>query len=689
MVATTHRSTLDQWLEVTVRQPAESKRELAVRLGVSLDVLKKVRRGHVPLVKTVRQMVAAGGADPATAEALVALARNRRHERSIRKGAQAKCRGECGRWEPAYKVRSRHTFRPATSMAPASFMHRSCAGQPAKVTLVCPKSLSVRRVYWSKSRKADHRDQRRSDGSYAVLREDHNRTRQGQRQSERMRMEQFRRFERRFEKSQYAKKNRTALVVWEHAQNKFPEAKRIVDELMGWGHFAKRRAAHSSRARARRPSRDRLFKRWAKTASSTPSRRSGFQLCHLCWKFVHGRRRYHTMCWATWRSSPEYREQLRQRRSSPPEGARGHIDPPVTRFVIRFRGPVPSSEKITQKFGWLALTLSGGTTQKQIAGDSHVTQPAVAIGIADFKRWLPGEWGLAFRHKETVQDLDRRFPLVSLRDHRGPHDELRVRWLARWQMGVESISRLLGYSIGQVRAILERPVTLDGGKVIARVVVPTDTNGSWRTEVLTASGWEPADLTVREVLLEGQAASRAALRAHEAWTGAAWVEGAPASVGGRAPHTAQPLKLHVAGLVVDRGRPHIVTGGMPARPTKAPVLSEREFALLEYLSTRAGVVIGHTQLAAAVWPRDYGSPVDLLKVYVSRLRRKLGDDIIQTIHGVGYSLGPPKLDPPERTELVRALADAGGNLAQAAARLGVPRSTLHYRLQKYREPSTA
>ena len=127
---------------------------------------------------------------------------------------------------------------------------------------------------------------------------------------------------------------------------------------------------------------------------------------------------------------------------------------------------------------------------------------------------------------------------------------------------------------------------------------------------------------------------------------------------------------------------------MPTLPTKAPVLSERKFSLLEYLSTRAGVVIGQTRLAASVWPRGYGSAVDLLKAYVSRLRKKLGGDIIQTVHGVGYSLGPPQLDAPERKALLRVVADAGGNLAQAAARLGVPRSTLHYRLQKYREPST-
>lgn len=80
-----------------------------------------------------------------------------------------------------------------------------------------------------------------------------------------------------------------------------------------------------------------------------------------------------------------------------------------------------------------------------------------------------------------------------------------------------------------------------------------------------------------------------------------------------------------------------------ARVGEASVdLSAREFALLGYLIRHAGQVVTRQQILDAVWgaePDVYSNVVDL---YVSYLRRKLGElgraDRLRTVRGVGYTL---------------------------------------------------
>ncbi|TKV60769.1 response regulator transcription factor [Nakamurella flava] len=68
-------------------------------------------------------------------------------------------------------------------------------------------------------------------------------------------------------------------------------------------------------------------------------------------------------------------------------------------------------------------------------------------------------------------------------------------------------------------------------------------------------------------------------------------------------------------------------------------LSGREAALLEVLARRPQQVFTRPQLLAAVFdPADDPGSVD---TYVYYLRRKLGRDCVQTVHGMGYRLGTP------------------------------------------------
>jgi two-component system, OmpR family, response regulator len=65
-------------------------------------------------------------------------------------------------------------------------------------------------------------------------------------------------------------------------------------------------------------------------------------------------------------------------------------------------------------------------------------------------------------------------------------------------------------------------------------------------------------------------------------------------------------------------------------------LTAREYALLEYLSSRRGKVVSRTELYDHLFAEEDESYSNLLDVHVCNLRRKLGRDLIQTRRGHGY-----------------------------------------------------
>jgi DNA-binding response OmpR family regulator len=71
-------------------------------------------------------------------------------------------------------------------------------------------------------------------------------------------------------------------------------------------------------------------------------------------------------------------------------------------------------------------------------------------------------------------------------------------------------------------------------------------------------------------------------------------------------------------------------------------LSNREFALLEYLLRNSGRVVSRTQILFAVWEYDADPSSNVVDVYVRYLRRKLGEPSpIATVRGAGYRYDPP------------------------------------------------
>lgn len=67
-------------------------------------------------------------------------------------------------------------------------------------------------------------------------------------------------------------------------------------------------------------------------------------------------------------------------------------------------------------------------------------------------------------------------------------------------------------------------------------------------------------------------------------------------------------------------------------------LTAKEFAVLEQLALRAGQVVSKAEILEHVWDFAYDGDPNIVEVYISTLRRKLGASAIRTVRGAGYRL---------------------------------------------------
>ena len=79
-------------------------------------------------------------------------------------------------------------------------------------------------------------------------------------------------------------------------------------------------------------------------------------------------------------------------------------------------------------------------------------------------------------------------------------------------------------------------------------------------------------------------------------------------------------------------------------------LSRTEWLLLQHLANNAGKVVLHTELLTKVWGPEYRDDLQYLRVWVSRVRRKLGAAAgepgrIRTFQGIGYLLDVDQARP--------------------------------------------
>jgi DNA-binding response OmpR family regulator len=68
-------------------------------------------------------------------------------------------------------------------------------------------------------------------------------------------------------------------------------------------------------------------------------------------------------------------------------------------------------------------------------------------------------------------------------------------------------------------------------------------------------------------------------------------------------------------------------------------LTPTEFTLLAALLRASGAVLTRSELLSEVWRYDDSSGSRTVDSHIRGLRRKLGDDVVRTVHGVGYAIG--------------------------------------------------
>src|ERR1019366_4842834 len=70
-------------------------------------------------------------------------------------------------------------------------------------------------------------------------------------------------------------------------------------------------------------------------------------------------------------------------------------------------------------------------------------------------------------------------------------------------------------------------------------------------------------------------------------------------------------------------------------------LTSHEYRLLAYLMHHSGRVVSRTELVEHLYDQDFDRDSNTIEVFVGRIRKKLGVEIIQTVRGLGYLLNPP------------------------------------------------
>jgi two-component system OmpR family response regulator len=103
-------------------------------------------------------------------------------------------------------------------------------------------------------------------------------------------------------------------------------------------------------------------------------------------------------------------------------------------------------------------------------------------------------------------------------------------------------------------------------------------------------------------------------------------------------HASSELACGPVRLDTKAGR--VLVDGNPVR------LTSHEYRLLAYLMHHCGRVVSRTELVEHLYDQDFDRDSNTIEVFVGRLRKKLGVDIIQTIRGLGY-LVPAAGEVPE------------------------------------------
>jgi two-component system OmpR family response regulator len=71
-------------------------------------------------------------------------------------------------------------------------------------------------------------------------------------------------------------------------------------------------------------------------------------------------------------------------------------------------------------------------------------------------------------------------------------------------------------------------------------------------------------------------------------------------------------------------------------------LTSHEFRLIQYLMLHMDKVVSRTELVEHLYDQDFDRDSNTIEVFVGRLRKKMGIDLIETVRGLGYRIASPK-----------------------------------------------
>lgn len=74
-------------------------------------------------------------------------------------------------------------------------------------------------------------------------------------------------------------------------------------------------------------------------------------------------------------------------------------------------------------------------------------------------------------------------------------------------------------------------------------------------------------------------------------------------------------------------------------------LTSLEFRLLSYLMHHKGRVVSRTELVEHLYDQDFDRDSNTIEVFVGRLRKKLGVEVLTTVRGLGYCVSEPDNAP--------------------------------------------
>jgi two-component system OmpR family response regulator len=94
-------------------------------------------------------------------------------------------------------------------------------------------------------------------------------------------------------------------------------------------------------------------------------------------------------------------------------------------------------------------------------------------------------------------------------------------------------------------------------------------------------------------------------------------------------------ELECGGLRIDTRGGRVTLDGAPVR------LTAQEYRLLSYLMHHQGKVVSRTELIEHIYHQDFDRESNTIEVFIGRLRKKLGEDYIATVRGLGYRMQAP------------------------------------------------